>query len=774
MRRPTRAVLLAITVAVSAVVLPVGTLAAAPPQPAAIGDDGTVAQVGGADATLGSGGSFWQGWELGVDASRVIEGGDRDLEVWVVTEDGQLSQRAATVTADDAGVVVVRTRRLNGRYVLRYDGQPVYVQGGEAYLDAPPDGSEVTVETSAFRVERQTFTFEWADPEVFPGQDTALTASSNRERSLVAVSAEGLSFEDLTTVFPESAYAPDHDARADDDQLHLVIQANRTLRVNTSLLEPGSRPFDVNVVDTTARARPSLTVKQPASGRRILAVEQREHVGDVLAVELACSSCHLVVGLPEQGTVDIVELRDTNGDGRVTVHMNTRYAGLNTGASGYPSNQRQYTSPTDSVNRYEPETTLEEIERELSYAVNTAGKLRDRLGLEATGRFRPIPPRRLLLTVASSDFLIPRSAWGDKAPYGSEMVIRDETDARTVELVPRSLDGAQSMAAPGDGFQPTAASLRSSAASRTLVALGDRLVFRIDASGLFGYLRAHGASVETLQRNDDEGFDLALHRLADGSAKRLLLQQVGVRFVPDPTHDALYVVFGTGDARLNYLDAGEYRLTLTVEGVAARHEAYSTRNAFDGYPYLEPGGLVTASATVTLDPAAGAITDPTAGTSPRLTSDGTLRVEGTATVAAGTMLRVRAAATEFAWETSDSVNVSTLGSWETALDLSDAPGQEFSVTLSQGDRVLAEETFTVRPPATDGSTDGTPGDEATVDGQGSTGGSGAESTGTVAGEDGSTQGGDGGSFIPGISNIALYGGIFFLVMVLLLVGRAVM
>jgi hypothetical protein len=744
MHRHSRAVLIAVVALITVLgAVPVGTLATAPPTaqepsvaPLAGGDEAAL-QLAGTDADLRSGGTFWQGWELGVDASGILDGDARDIEVWRVTEDGQLSQRVATVTANDDGIAIVGTGDLEGRYVLRYGGDPVYVQDGTAYLDSPPDGSTVTIESSTFRVERQTLTYEESDPEVFPGQGTVLTASSNRDRFVVAISGDGLSYQNLTTLVPDSAYAADHDARAEDDRLLVEVRPGDGLRLNTSVLEPGSQRLNIGAVDTTALARVTLTVKQPASNRRIVSVEWRDNVGDVLEAELACSSCYLAVGTPEQGTLDLLELTDANGDGRITLRINTRYAGQYTGASGYPDGVESYTSPDDDVRRYASGTTLEQVDEELSYTIDTLGKLRDQLGLRATGRDRPIDPGPLQLTVAETDFLINRSAYGDRAPYGSDLVIRDETDARTIELEPRSFDGVHSMAAPGgSGFEPTAEALRTGTGPRERVALGDRLVFRINVSGIYGYLDAQGATVATFQENE-EGIGLSLVDRSGGSAESVAIDRLDVRFVPDPSSNALYVVFPTGAGRLGALEAGQYRLRFTLEGVSGG--PYSIRTAHDGYPYLAPGASESDSASVTIEPPAASITDPSEGASPRLTGAGELEVRGTTNVAAGTRLRVSAESTEFAYQTSVRATVNETGHWRASLDLSDAPGDSFTVAVSDDGQVLDEGTFTVQTPTPGGSDGG--------DGSGD-GGDGGD--GVIGGQPGD------GSLLPG-GSLAIYG-----------------
>ena len=727
---------------------------------------GSAQQLTGADAALDSGSTYWQGWDLSVDAGRLVDGGTGEIEIWLVTEDGRLSQRVATVSVDEEGSGALTTNRLRGRYVLRFNDQPVYLQDGTAYLSSPPDGSEVTIDSSAFRIERQTLTTEWSDPEVFPGQSSTLLVRSNRDSYVVAVSGPGLNFSHLVTLFPESVYAEDYDARADRDQLLVRLRSRIDVRLNTSVFSPETGSLTLDVVDTTARQSASLSVKAPSSNRRFTSVEWHENVGDVLEVEVACGSCHLVVGTPERGVIDVVELTDANGDGRITVLVNARYAALYTGASGYPGSVPQYTSPNDTIRRYTPGTTLEQVDEELSYTVDTLGKLRDELGLRSTGLHQPIEPGALQLTLASSDFLISRNAWGNRAPFGSRMVVRDETDARTVVLSDRSLTGVESMAAPGGSDAPTTlASVRASSAVRKQVALGDTLVFRIDVSGVFGYLGQHGISLVTLRDNAAEGLELSMVRMdGGGEPEDVSLDRTDVRFFADPRADAIYVTFRTGEGLAGALERGRYRLIFTLDGVASRFQAYSTVNSHTGYPYLVPGARERVEATVTIESPKATITDPAEGTTVRLTDSGGLVVRGTSTVAAGTPLRLHIASTEFAWESLVGTTVSPAGQWQTELDLSEAPGEGFTLTVIRDGVTLAQAGFTALPPDSESTPSG-PGTDGGADGANGAGGSDGSGAGGDDGLGGVTNGDDG-----GIPRLAIYGGGLLLVVIIVVVG----
>jgi|GEM_PF-4433601 len=660
---------------------------------------GVLPQQVTADADLRSGETFWQGRQLALDASTLDV---NSLAVWRVTEDGQLNQQVTSVQVGENGTAIVDTSRLEGRYVLRAGESPVYVQDGASYTSNAPDGLRVTRDRSTFRVTTQTLSTGWSDPTVYPGQGTTLTIESNRESSVVAVSGGNLSFSALETLIPDSAYASNYDARKNDSTLLIEIGHSTTISLNTAPLAPGDRDLTLDVVDTTARTTPTLTVNEPGEAH-IKSIERREHVGDVVDVELACSHCFLVVGGAGQGMLDVVELSDSNGDGNVSLRVNTRYIGMARAQADFPNDVYAYMSPEDSVSRYASSDSLESTEEALITSTVALSDLREELGIRGGGRTSPVEPGTVRLTVSSSDYLLPRWDYGDRPPTGSTLVVKDETDVETVDLTPRSLDGVTAMAAPPEsGSAPTAAELRRMVGPRDRVALNDRLVFRVDVSGIYGYLAAHSVDLESIGDNRDEGIQLRLERLAEEGTEnpqQLNLGQTAASVVADPAKDDLYLVFKTGGTGRTRLQAGEYRATFTLEGVTAQDDEYSATEAPDGFPYLAAGEESSADATATLAEPVGSIERPAASSGPNRTESGMLEVMGTASVAPGSTVTVVASATEYAWETTATAEVEASGNWSAALNLVEAPGREFDVTLTRDDTQFDSKIYTVYPPA---------------------------------------------------------------------------
>lgn len=713
---------------------------------------GSVAQSTVDVSDLDSGETYWSGARLQFDASPILdeagESGDaRTFELWRVADDGRLSQRVRTFTVAEDGTHQLETGSLTGRYAIRYGDRIVYVHDGVGYLEAPPDGSRVTVDASAFALERQTLALSWSDPTVYPGQRVTLTMTSNRDDYAVAVSGTNLTYQNLTDAFPRTAYAENHDARADEDVLLLSAGATTNVRLDTMVLEPGQGSLEFDVIDTTTAETTEITVQEPAEDRRFLSLDRRENVGDVIEANISCTGCFLVVGGPGQGFLDVVELTDANGDGHVVLNVNTRYVGMNTGAPGYPNDVDAYASPDDSVRRYTPSTTLETLSESLVYSHTKLSDLRAQQGLDPTGRTRPIETAEIRLTVSGSDFVIDRSGYGDREPLGSQVVVRDEADVRTVSLEPRRPAEAESMAAPGAARLPSdVEDLRSTVGPRDSVALGDHLVFRFDVPGLFGYLAAEDADAATFVSNRDEGIDLTLESLDDGNGEASTsyqLDRTALALYTDPSTDSLYVAIQTGGTSSTNLQDGRYRATLTLAGVEGRYDEYSTVNAHRGNPYLDPGETETVSSTARLSPATATIESPEEGSSPRLNADARLVVRGKTSIARGSTLRIEVASTDYAWDTTETATVDESGRWTTALPLGDAPGEEFTVKVSEGGSRLAEETYTVRPPAPNASDDGDTSDGSQSDASGSGGPLGG-------GEDGGLL-----SSLPGLSGLAV-------------------
>ncbi len=655
------------------------------------------------ERVLESGGEYWQGWLLRFDGSRIVDdpatasATERTFQIRGVSE-GTVGSLVREFTLSDDGTYIIDTGSLSGQFVIQYRGDTVYVADGVGYIDHP--STAATVDNSTWTIRRQQMGVEWVDQTLYTGQFSKVNMSSNRDGSFtVAVSGDGLSFNNLTTLFSPSDFAPNHSDRSSADELLLRVRPGDGLTVSPVGFAPGTYTLHFEAVDTSAQVTTSFEVNE---GDRFVSVESSEDAGDLVNVSIRCSHCYLHVGGRDQGLVDIVELEDGNGDGFVNLSVNTRYAGLYKGASGVPAAVDYYPSPRDHTSRYSPGHRLESIDHVDPHYLN---ELRSDLSLPPNGRSAPIPAGPLDLTVAESDFSMTRKEYGDhRAPLGGEPVVRDELDVSTVMLRPPTLNRIRSYGVPVQyGAADNLTAFTASLEPRQTVAMGDRIVLRIDVAGIFGYLAHAGVDVNRIIDNDDEGLDVSLRTA--GQATPVDLDHSWTRLVADPASDSLYLVIDTGarGAR-RVLDTGtSYRATMTLSGIKAyqsRYNIYDSPAGFAGYPYLDPGRTDNVETTFEIVPPSAAI-EPTADGPIKAPRSRSAVISGTTTLAPRSVVTVDLVGTgDASWSKSTSVTVAPDRSWRAQFDLSNTKLDDgFTVRVIKDSAVLSERRGTIVNPA---------------------------------------------------------------------------
>lgn len=253
-----------------AVVLCLGSSMAAPAV-GAFRAPGTPAAVDAqaVDLPLDSGALLWAGQQTSFDGSAVVpdvgnaSADERTFRVRTVVGGDRAGTLVREFVVDTDGDRLLDTAGLEGSYVILYQGQPIYVQDGVGYTSSPPDGTTVSVENSRWEVARQTISAAWADDQVFRNQVVDLVVESNRATFLVTVSADGLGFDDLVTMFDAAAFADDYDARADDDVLVLDLDGETALPVTFAEVPNGEYVLRLAVTDSTARTTTRIRVGRP-------------------------------------------------------------------------------------------------------------------------------------------------------------------------------------------------------------------------------------------------------------------------------------------------------------------------------------------------------------------------------------------------------------------------------------------------------------------------------------------------------------------------------
>jgi len=653
------------------------------------------AQVGPTQEPLESGETYWRGFRLEFDGSAVVSdpgsasAADRTFQIRGVDGD-QVGGLVREFTVDENGTYTIDTSSLSGQFVIQYQGDIVHVADGDGSLEMP-DGSDATVEDSEWEVKQQTFSTEWEDPTVYEGQHTAVTLSSNRGGdATVAVSAEGLTFDDLLRLFSSADFSTDFAARSDEDVLILQAGTTHTYELAATGLTPGTYSLTFESTDTAAKVTTSVEVQE---GDKFGAIEKSDEAGDLIEVSVKCSDCYLMVGGKDQGFVDFMKLSDGNGDGFVNLTMNTRYIGLYQGATGVPSNVKAYSSESDTIDRYDPGDRLTSIPQ--SQPNDYLNALRTELGLDPNGRSKPVPPGTVDLTVTSSNYLMARDQYGDhRAPLGGEPVVRDEQDVTTVVLGEPTLGRIRAYGLPVNfGKRENLTQLTQGLQERDSVAMGDRLVLQIDLTGMVGYLEYAGEDLENVLANEDEGLDVTLTPV--GGSERVQLDRSWTWLAVDRTNDRLYVVMDSSPREAQRaLEMGQtYRATFTlsgVDGAQPSYDVYSSNAGHNGYPYLQPGEQKEVTTEVTfVEPAASVSTVPEGGVEVR--NRNPVTVTGGTTLAPGSIVTVTASGTGGStWDKSTSVTVDPGRTWTAEFDFSNINvGETFSVRVTKDGSTLA-------------------------------------------------------------------------------------
>lgn len=648
-------------------------------------------QSNGADLTvLESGSSYWAGTTLRFDGSEVVENvaeasaSNRTFQIWQVDSWGNTESVLSSFTVQPNGSAKITTGALRKRVVIQYDGKPVYVSNGVGYTESPPDGTDVNVETSAFTINQQSLSASWHDSEIYEGQVTHLDLTSNREQYVVAVSVTmggtPLSFQNLTRLFDPETYAADYDAQREENQLLLDATATTEYRVNASWLPDGSARFQFDVVDSTGFDETTLWIGTPDGTPRIRSIDRSPVVGDTFGVRVECDHCYFILGSgAADGPLDLLELTDENGDGVVELQINTRYAGLI--SSAIPGTNSAYSAGPDNVTKYDTDDKLEDRDRfrESAYI----GLVRDAVGINYPGLTRVLEPGDLTIRLSTSDYLISREKYGEnQPPPGRPLVVPDEADATTIFLEERTLTTIEAFTAPpAYGGTEELSTVREKSLRNGEVAIRDRLLFRIDLTGVYGYLSIESEDIQTILDNEAEGLDLSLTPQSAGQAVSSDSIAAATRFFVSPSEHWLYGIIDT--KRLNQeatLTTGStYSLQFQLTGGGP-----SVGEAEDGYPYLPSGATETVQSAVVFHERSVTVESPDPEDA-RIVDQSTVTIAGETTVAAGSKLSIRADAHDpYVWSRSTTVSVQEDGSWSGAIDFSEAPGTEFTVSVIDG------------------------------------------------------------------------------------------
>ncbi|KAB7518633.1 DUF7827 domain-containing protein [Halosegnis rubeus] len=611
------------------------------------------------DAKFDSGSNAWIGQSLYFQADVADSGSDGPdtYELHEVDTSGSTDKVGTLVTEvalNSNGAALIDTSNLQGPYVMvdengdviATDNSGVEITGGNtAQMNGDyDDGEEVTVIT-------QNFDAVFEASSATQGGDFDVTYTSNRAGYDVTVDSDDLSNEEIKTLFGAS----DSDL---SDGVQITVTGNDQTQTYSvpSDFTTGNYSFTFEVADTTNSASGSIMIQSPSDTSASFASSAfSQERGDVVEFTVDMSNTQtadITVGSETVNYVGTATITDGNDDGSVTVQMNTFLAGTT-------NNEAQAFSAADSGD------SVTKVRRSTS---------------------------ELDSPLAAADYDLTVSISGN------------EEDVAVFSLQPRSTTGAVSHTAPGDATASTAADYEDAAGvvdaatQRSTVAMGDQMIFQVNANGLYGYVD----SASDLQAGSGNGVSLSVEQTGDltnQAPKTVPVGNTEVYF--DSTNDTFLVVYDTND--------GAMRNSQSVDFSAG--EEYTAEFVIDGdnNPYVATGETETVSSSYMIEERTVSFdTNADDEISVAATSDAT--ISGETTMAPGTEFTVRARASGSSpfLKTGDAV-VGSEGDFSSAFDFSGvSENTTFTVTVpSQGlvnnaetDGVVTNETDTETPTPT--------------------------------------------------------------------------
>ena len=469
--------------------------------------------VGAADSTadLNDGDRYWVGQTLEYESTTIS--GDSDLSITsaeVVTDDTDDSTFVTELNANNGNISIDTSNFESDAYLLEYD-----------YEKSSDDSTGS--ESVAFEVSEQTLDVEPADVRVDNDGDSETTFEfdSNRNSFEVNVSTDGLTDEELASVFSTgTSYST-----SDVEDGNLTVDATDDVDVDFQDIDADSYDFSFEVVDTDASATTSVTVADPGDA----VVEFAEPVnsfseGD--STELTVNfndtdSADVVIGDEEEVGYELnFTVEDTEENGEVTVVFDSYVAG----------------ESDDVVKVHE--------DSEGDVTVNNRTTLTDR-------------------KLAPSEY--------DMSAFVTST--GDETDVGTLNIVERTSTGVSTVVAPGGETINDYEDIENATESTT-VASGDYVAYKVEMTGVYGFLE-DGADLseaedESADAEDTPGFYMTIEKDAPNANGEVDLSDADVYTNEDD--GVFYVVFDVDNSDFDVDSDYESELVISEDNPYVEEE----------------------------------------------------------------------------------------------------------------------------------------------------------------------------------------------------------
>ncbi|WP_075936957.1 BGTF surface domain-containing protein [Halosegnis longus] len=428
---------------------------------------------------------------------------------------GESNSFVEQYTADSAGKVDIDTGDLSTANYFTVD------EDGDASTGTYPG-------TAEFEVAQQTLTTA-VDPAAFDTDETQseLTVDTNRGGNFdIIVSSDDLSNSELDTLYGGLDSMMDVDDDGEDEVVLQDASDGLAENLDVSNLEAGTYNITHDVADTTATDDIMFDVSEAGEGTAAFASSAvSEERGDVLEFTVNLDntdSAFVTVGGSDVNYEVDLTVTDGNGDGEVTVQLDTSEAAYYGGSGSVTVNNEQgaySAAPVESGD--DDSVTVENVDA---------------------------PTDRLDTPLAAVDY--------DLSVALSEN--GNEEDVAVFSLNERSTDAAATWIAPkGTTYSDGLEDVTAAVSDRSTVALEDHVIVQVEASGIYSYINeqsdfgTNGVSLTAMQT--DTTANTAANEFNAGDAAAIVF---------DADNDTFYAVFNTAS---NNIEAGDdYEVTFEV------------------------------------------------------------------------------------------------------------------------------------------------------------------------------------------------------------------
>ncbi|WP_256421583.1 BGTF surface domain-containing protein [Halobellus rarus] len=482
------------------------------------------------DVTLNSGSTYWDGQEAGIYIPDDVDGdttSTTDYQVRSFDPDGNDGsgsigglEEEFSLDGDDR-TAVIDTSGYDGEFVITPadDSSTAIV-----FVDGNADSTETSdgnLEDAAFEVTTQNLDVEIDEDSVNDEGENAVTeidVDSNRANYQLNVSANGdLDAGELSDIFvnndgDDADYQLIDENEGDDDEITIALAENSETaegderEINFTGIDEGEYGFNFSVPDSTAESSDTVEVTERDTDSSFSEGVTTDTAGDIAEFTVEMDDTDEVwvqFGDEDVGFIDILRLEDDDDDDEVTFQVNTRTLGTSADRDDVYNSEDDIVESEvhddDTGATFWDEDTDEQLgggefvdyldELNLIDADGDADE--DDVDEQLT---RPLQPADYELTAATDGQFIVNS--------DGETEADEELDSALFELTEPGIEGVTIHKASADNADEddnVADLLNSTTAIEggEEVAMDDRLVVQVEATGLYG-----AAAYEA-----DSGFD---------------------------------------------------------------------------------------------------------------------------------------------------------------------------------------------------------------------------------------------------------------------------